>query len=469
MFAGKKNYIVSLWAVLFLGLTTVAACDEDDDADDTNGSMDGDTDTDSDSDSDSDGDATAAFIRVIHLSADAPAVDVFANGALAFSSLAFKEATAYAEVPAGTYDFDVSAAGSGPEDAVLSIEGLELKAETYYTAAAIGELSAISALALVDDRSEVGMDEIRLRAVHAAAGVGAVDIWNVPAMGDPGQLYDNVAFGQAGEAYELPAVAYNVGFDVNEDALPDLIYGVPALPGGTNTTVFAINDGGGVMLHAVFDDATTATIGQGESSIRVLHLSPDAPPVDVFVNHGDDPAVEGLAFGEGSGFLMVGSAGYDFSVSASGQSADDAVLSIDGFLALPATHYTLVAYDQLMNIAPLALVDDFQGLADDSIRVRAIHAAAGVGQVDIWNVTKGMEPTVLYENVDFGISGAYLDLPAGAYSIGFDVDNDANPDLVYDLPALPAGTIANVFAVLNGSVYLLAQLQDGTTVPIMAR
>jgi hypothetical protein len=63
-----------------------------------------------------------------------------------------------------------------------------------------------------------------------------------------------------------------------------------------------------------------------------------------------------------------------------------------------------------------------------------------------------------------------MDLPAGAYSVGFDVDNDATPDVAFDLPALPAGTVANVFAVSEGStVFLIAQLQDGTVARIDAR
>ncbi|MFN9393797.1 MAG: DUF4397 domain-containing protein, partial [Flavobacteriales bacterium] len=42
-----------------------------------------------------------ARLQVIHNSPDAPDVDIFANGDLFISDLAFREATAFVDVPAG--------------------------------------------------------------------------------------------------------------------------------------------------------------------------------------------------------------------------------------------------------------------------------------------------------------------------------------------------------------------------------
>jgi hypothetical protein len=88
--------------------------------------------------------------------------------------------------------------------------------------------------------------------------------------------------------------------------------------------------------------------------------------------------------------------------------------------------------------------------------------------VDLWNVPVSGEPTALWTDVDFGGAGAALDLPAGAYTLGVDVDDDASPDLLFELPELPAGTFANVFAVNDeaGEVFLLVQLRDGSTARI---
>jgi hypothetical protein len=220
-------------------------------------------------------------------------------------------------------------------------------------------------------------------------------------------------------------------------------------------------------------DSSDSTPGQQQqplTEIRVLHLSPDAPAVDVFANVGASPVVKSLGFLEGTDYLDIPAGDYSFQISASGQPATSAVLDVSGLMLEAGKSYTAVAYDALSAIKPLALEDDFSGLASGDIRVRAIHTATAVGTVDIWNLPDMGDPAKLYAGVPFGGVGDYLDLPAGAYSIGFDVDADAVPDVIFDLPALPAGTVANVFAVSDSSgVYLVAQLQDGTIATIRPR
>jgi len=51
-------------------------------------------------------------VRVAHASPDAPNVDVYVNGTLAFSDLAFKDITNYAFVPADYYNIVVVPAGA---------------------------------------------------------------------------------------------------------------------------------------------------------------------------------------------------------------------------------------------------------------------------------------------------------------------------------------------------------------------
>jgi len=51
---------------------------------------------------------------------------------------------------------------------------------------------------------------------------------------------------------------------------------------------------------------------------------------------------------------------------------------------------------------------------------------------------------------------------------GNEMNGDALPDAIFEVTELPGGTIANVFAVNRGGVSLLAQLNDGATVQIVA-
>lgn len=413
-----------------------------------------------------------ASVRVLHLSPDAPGVDVFVNdGATpAVKALAFGKGTGYLEVPPGAYDFDVAASGSAIEDAVLSIDDLDLAGGRSYTAVAYGKLESIEALALEDDYAGLADGSIRVRAIHAAAGVGEVDIWNITNPGDPSPLYEDVEFGQAGDALDVPAGAYTVGIDVDDDAEPDLAFALPSLEAGAVVNLFAVAEDESVFLLAQLPDGTTARIDPtGPTAyLRVVHLSPDAPAVDVFADRAAQPVVSGLAFSEASPYLALPATSYDIDVAAAGQGAGKAVLSVSDLSLGAGNFYTAVALGDLADIAALPLMDNYASLDEERVRLRAVHAAREVGEVDIWNIPATGAPAPLWENVEFGQAGESIDVAAGSYTVGVDVDDDAVPDLTFNLPELEAGTFATVFATNDsaGEVFLLALLRDGTTVRV---
>lgn len=418
------------------------------------------------------GEATAE-IRVLHLSPDAPAVDVFANdGDAVVTDLAFPESTSYVTVPAGTYDFDISPAGTSVADSVLAIDGLELAADTKYTAVAINNLASIQALPLVENIEGVSEGQIRVRAIHAAPSIGEVDIWNITDASAPAPLYENVPFAGVGEYLDLPVGEYKIGVDVDDDAIPDVTFDIPAVPAGTVANLFATEDAdGNVFIAAQLQDATVVRIDPappmaGTSNVRLLHLSPDAGTVDAFVN--GERTVEGITFEAGTAYLQVPAGMYTFDIVPAGGAITDSVLTIADISLEADSFYTAAAYGAAATISAVALADNFNEMSAGDIRIRATHAAEGVGEVDIWNVTDPNNPSPLYVDVPYGATGDYLDIPAGAYTIGFDVDNDAVPDLTYTLPELPAGEVANIFAVNDASVFLLAQLSDGTVARVNA-
>lgn len=215
------------------------------------------------------------------------------------------------------------------------------------------------------------------------------------------------------------------------------------------------------------DDDNPAAPAPEKTYLRAVHLSPDAPQVDIYFNGAATPTVTDLAFNEGSDYLKVNAGTYEVAVAPANSSIGDAVLTVNDAALAANKRYTAVAFDEVASIQALLLTDDLSTPPAGQIRVRAIHAASAVGQVDIWNIPAVGAPTPLYQNVDFGAVGGYLAIPAGSYTLGFDVDNDANPDLTFTTPSLAAGTVANIFAVSQGSnVYLLAQLQNSQVAQI---
>ncbi|MEO8233304.1 MAG: DUF4397 domain-containing protein [Ignavibacteriota bacterium] len=73
-----------------------------------------------------------AHVRFIHLSPNAPAVDITTNtGAVVFGNYVFKQASAFTPLDAGTYDLQVRLAGTST--VVLDLPGIALTAGKIYT------------------------------------------------------------------------------------------------------------------------------------------------------------------------------------------------------------------------------------------------------------------------------------------------------------------------------------------------
>lgn len=87
-------------------------------------------------------------IRFVHLSPDAPAVDLnLSIGTKVFSNVTYKKITDYACLPTGTYTFTINATGSN--NTALTIPNVQLLPNTYYTIYALGSVATSTPLSVV--------------------------------------------------------------------------------------------------------------------------------------------------------------------------------------------------------------------------------------------------------------------------------------------------------------------------------
>ena len=148
--------------------------------------------------------ANEARVRVAHASPDAPAVDVWVNGAKAITNLAFKGISPYAALPAGSYAVQVVPTGA-TTPAVISAT-LPLAANQDYTVVAMDMLAKITPIVLMDNNTPPPAGKAKVRIVHASPDAPAVDI---AVKGGP-VLIKNLAFKAASEYLTVDAATYDL-------------------------------------------------------------------------------------------------------------------------------------------------------------------------------------------------------------------------------------------------------------------
>ena len=411
-----------------------------------------------------------AYLRALHLVTDGPAVDILANGETnVVSDLSYGQGTAYQMLKVGMYDFDVVPMGGTVADSVLSITGVDLVKDLNYTAIAYGSAANIKSLILQDTYTDLQEGDVRVRVIHTAGGLGEVDVWNIPIDATPVLLYENLTYGQVGNYMDIGPGTYTLGIDVDNDANPDMAFNMPQLNAGDVINVFVVKDNDGIYLLGQAQDGTVTKVMPEDvantADLRMIHLSPDTQAVDILVN--GSAKIQNLAFGEGSEYLTFDPSTIDVAIVPTGGAVADTLLDIPDLTLGANKSYTVAVLGMASNLSSLILNDDYSDLADGSIRVRVIHAADGVGEVDIWNIPDTGDPALLYENMGYGTVSDTTDLAVGAYTLGIDVDNDASPDLLFTMPGLAVGSMVNIFVVKDGdNVYLLAQTGDGSVTKI---
>ena len=123
--------------------------------------------------------ATPATVRVIHDTADAPAVSVYANSDFmtpVVGSLAFPNFTSYLPIFPASSVTSVQVTPAGNPGTVVINAPLTLAAGTQYSVYAVGTLATIGPLVTTDDRRRLAT-QAKVRIIHGSPSAGNVDIY----------------------------------------------------------------------------------------------------------------------------------------------------------------------------------------------------------------------------------------------------------------------------------------------------
>lgn len=120
---------------------------------------------------------TAAQVRVIDTSPDAPGLDIYQGSTAAAYNLGFGTVTSYISVDPGVYN--LSAASAGTHQTLVSAKAT-FAAGSQYTLLIGNTLNSLQELVLTDQFLAAPSGQISLRLLDQATGAGPVDVYLVP-------------------------------------------------------------------------------------------------------------------------------------------------------------------------------------------------------------------------------------------------------------------------------------------------
>ena len=168
-----------------------------------------------------------------------------------------------------------------------------------------------------------------------------------------------------------------------------------------------------VIAGAIFLSIAGPTGAAGTSMVRVLHASPDAPAVDVYLDGTAVSALTNVPFGVISGYLAIPAGAHNVKVYATGTTTGP-VIDADVTVAA-GSKYTIAATGAVASITA-QVIQDSPSPSCATAQVRVVHFSADAPAVDI--ATSGAAPAdAVIKGLTYPNASAYLALPGNTYDL----------------------------------------------------
>ncbi len=414
------------------------------------------------------------MIRIVHASADAPAVDAYAKGSTSpiVTGLAYGQTSSWIEVDSGTVEVELRASPSKSTDPLVYTTGaLTLADQSDVTAVAAGLLASDDAsnsfrvIPLANNFAAATPGTTRVRILHAGSDAPAVDLDvgnDDPANPEVKALARFSDTGEAGIA--LPSdTSLAIGIDVGGARVTQ--FTTPALADGKDLLVIATGlladlprQTSGFGLLVVGPNGNLGMISQ-DPTIYTLHASPDASAVDAYV--GETKIIDDLAFGKLTAPIQVQPSTYSVDVfvhqAGTTRPASAPVFSAStGALAAGQRYLTVVTGFAAPKAGQKGLMIDAMReqftLGSSSAALRADHASPDAPAVDIGVIAGTSLSPVVFGDLSFGGSSAEAGFIATPGTIPTGIATAGNDSSIALKFALPATASERAFVIADGAL-----------------
>ena len=205
--------------------------------------------------------------------------------------------------------------------------------------------------------------------------------------------------------------------------------------------------------------------GPGNSMIRTIHASADAPSVDVYVKGNPAPIATNIAYGQTSGWLEVPAGSYIIELRAAPSKATDPVVYVtapvvlaEGVLVSALASGLLASNDADASFRILPVPERFADVPKDGVKIRVVHAGADAPSVDLDVGNDDPTKPEISGLARFATTEGQVSLPANE-TLPLGIAAGGVRVTAFAAPKLPSG--AQVLVIATGLLGRLPREADG--------
>lgn len=256
-------------------------------------------------------DGPTATVRVVHGAADAGAVDLYVDGALAVAGIAFPSVSDPISLPAGEHELRLVGSGISPDQALVTAD-VVLDAGRLYEVAALGTVADLQVNLYEVDLAPLTAGRARLRFIHGVPDAGPLTL----AIGNAEDgVLPPVEFPNESEVVELEGGTFDLQIRT-EDGTAALTLNGANLEAGVVYDFYAVGQLGEDALQvlavvsqpeqAPAADARPAALYAGACADDTSGLGEVVSPLNGPAAPGGDPAGQAGAASAASSVTSVG-------------------------------------------------------------------------------------------------------------------------------------------------------------------
>ena len=369
-----------------------------------------------------------ALVRVVNASPDLPQVSAFLGESQIASALRPGDyQRSPQKVPAGDHVLRVE-----PADAGFLAMPVSLPPGTAHVIVLAGRAGDFRLIVASEDTSPLKAGTARLRVIHALPDAGTLSVQDAQRT-----IISGLVYGAASDSVTLPDKGHNLTLLASDGPLAEFdFYGMARY---AYTVVLFPNPVSGTGPGSVARVELRSRV-EDEAQIRVVHASPDLPPIDVYL--GEASLATNLAFGTANDWTVQRAATYQVRLLPAGET--DAAPLLVKQIALrcdQAVSLVLVCSNERLRLA--AVAENLSPTPVNAVRLTFVNAAPGTISVRV-STSSGPIPDL--RPVSFAAASNPLTFNEGLAGFVFETGSVDSPREVSRIleRMWQAGTVYNV-------------------------